>query len=167
MFKFSRRSLALLNGYHPKYGRMTAVHPDLRAVVELAIRYSAVDMTVLSSTLRTVEHQRDLVARGRSRTMNSRHLPQESGFVCAVDLGAYEGRNISWRPDVYFDLAEAVQRAARELNTPVEWGGCWADLNTDETVHALHARYVARKAERGRRPFFDGPHFQLPKRAYP
>ena len=71
------------------------------------------------------------------------------------------------RPDVYFDLAEAVQRAARELGTSVEWGGCWADLNTDETVHALHARYVARKAERRQRPFFDGPHFQLPKRTYP
>jgi len=166
MFKFSRRSLALLKGYHPRYGRMSPIHPDLRAVVELAIRYSSVDMTVLSSTLRTLEHQRALVAKGRSRTMNSRHLPQDDGYVHAVDLGAMEGRNISWRPDVYFDLAEAVQRAARELDVSVEWGGCWANLNTDETVHDLHARYVARKAAQGRRPFFDGPHFQLPIRAY-
>ena len=167
MFKFSRRSLSLLNGVHPKHGRMTAVHPDLAAVVRLAIEYTPVDMTVLSSTLRSVAEQRRLVDEGRSKTMNSRHLPQDNGFVCAVDLAALEGGTVSWRPDVYFDLAKAMQKACRELRTPVEWGGCWEDLSTSESVYELHARYVARKAAQGRRPFFDGPHFQLPKRVYP
>lgn len=166
MFKFSTRSLAVLNGHHPSLGAMAPVHPDLVAVVREAIKVSRVDMTVLSSTLRTEARQRELVAAGRSRTMRSLHLPQSSGFVHAVDLGLYEGGRVSWRPQGYFDIADAMQTAARDLNIPVTWGGCWAPLNAVGHVHdvdCLHAEYVARKAKAGARPFFDGPHFQLPR----
>lgn len=142
---------------------MTRVHPHLEKVTIAALDYSQVDLTVLSDTLRTEQKQAELVADGRSKTMASLHLPQASGFVHAVDIGALEGGTLSWRPDVYFDVARAMQHAARELKIPVTWGGCWADISGVKAIYQMHADYVARKAAQGRRPFFDGPHFQLPR----
>lgn len=162
VYHFSRRSLGILNGIHPKHGVMRPVYPPLAEAVRLAIQFSIVDMTVLSATLRTEEEQRTFVNEGRSKTMNSLHLPQADGFVHAVDIAALEGGTVSWRPDVYFDIAEAMQEAARELDLPIVWGGAWLPLNTyDDAVHDLHADYVQRKRREGKRPFFDGPHFQL------
>lgn len=161
LFKFSRRSLGILDGKHPKHGRMNPVYPPLADVIRLSIKYSVLDMTILNSTLRTYEEQEDFVAKGTSKTMDSLHLPQDDGYVHAVDVAAMERGTVSWRPEVYFDIADAVQEAARDLNVDVVWGGCWANLNTGTTVDELHARYVARKRTEGRRPFFDGPHFQI------
>lgn len=161
LYKFSRRSLGILNGKHPKHGRMSPVYPPLADVIRLSIEYSVLDMTILNSTLRTESEQREFVRKGTSKTMNSLHLPQEDGFVHAVDIGAMERGTVSWRPEVYFDIADAVQRASRELNVDVVWGGCWSRLNTNRSVDELYADYVARKRSQGRRPFFDGPHFQI------
>jgi len=142
---------------------MAPVHPVLAECAKLALTYSVVDLAILRDTLRTVEKQEQLVRAGLSKTMNSLHLPQASGYVHAVDIGVYEGRRLSWRQEAFFDVAEAMQAAARELDAPVTWGGCWAPLNGDKGAVELHAEYVARKARAGRRPFFDGPHFQLPR----
>jgi peptidoglycan L-alanyl-D-glutamate endopeptidase CwlK len=49
------------------------VHPDLVRVVERAIQITTRDFPVQEG-LRTRERQAALVARGASRTMNSRHL---------------------------------------------------------------------------------------------
>jgi len=161
VYHFSRRSLRILEGIHPKHGVMSPVYPPLAEAVRLCIQFSRVDITVLSATLRTEEEQRTFVREGRSKTMSSLHLPQADGFVHAVDLAALEGGTVSWRPDVYFDLAEAMQTAARELDLPIVWGGAWAKINGSRDIDELHADYVARKRSEGRRPFFDGPHFQL------
>lgn len=161
VYHYSRRSLGILKGIHPKHGVMSPVYPPLADCVRLAIQFSIVDITILSATLRTIEEQQTFVDEGRSKTMDSLHLPQEDGFVHAVDIAALEGGTVSWRPDVYFDIAEAMQEAARELDLPVVWGGAWAKLNGNRSVDEIHADYVARKRSQGRRPFFDGPHFEL------
>lgn len=167
LYKFSRRSLKILEGFHPEHGFMAPVVPPLANVVRRAIDYSVLDMTILKDTLRTEAEQAEFVRKRTSKTMDSLHLVQADGFVHATDIGALEHNRLSWRPDVYFDIAEAMQLAARELDVDVIWGGCWRNINTDRDIAELHAEYIAEVASRPLRngkkqkPFFDGPHFEL------
>lgn len=107
MYKLGTRSLERLQG----------VHPDLVAVVKLAIQKTEIDFTVLEG-LRTKERQVQLVASGASRTMNSRHLTGH-----AVDLGAMLNGKVEWSWPLYDKIAKAMKEAAAELEIPVEWGG--------------------------------------------
>lgn len=125
-FKLSQRSLNNLKG----------VHPDLVAVVHRAIAITPVDFTVTEG-LRTVERQKQLVATGASKTMNSRHLTGH-----AVDLAAWVGGGIRWDWPLYDVLAVAMKKAAQELEIPIIWGGDWVT-------------------------FRDGPHFELDRKVYP
>ena len=125
-FKFSQRSENNLKG----------VNPDLVKIVRRALQLSPVDFGITEG-LRTVERQRQLVAAGKSQTMNSRHI---SGH--AVDVFAYPTSAGSWEWEYYEQIATAFKQAAKELNIPVEWGGDWKTLK-------------------------DGPHFQLPHAKYP
>ena len=125
-FKLSRRSLE----------RMQGVHPDLVKVVLLAIQLTEVDFGVTEG-LRTIEKQREYVAKGASKTMNSRHLTGH-----AVDLVAYIGSEVRWDWPLYHKIADAMKRAANSLNVPIIWGGDW-------------------------RSFRDGPHFELDRKVYP
>jgi peptidoglycan LD-endopeptidase CwlK len=78
--RFSNRSLNNLKG----------IHPDLRRVIDRALQDSPLDFVVIEG-LRTLERQRQLVAAGASRTMNSRHLTGH-----AVDLMPMTARTSSW-----------------------------------------------------------------------
>lgn len=116
--------------------RLKGVHPDLVAVVKRAIEISSVDFTVLEG-IRTVSRQRELVAKGASTTMNSRHLTGH-----AVDLGAWVDGTVRWDWPLYHKIAAAMKQAAKEEGVIMEWGGDWAS-------------------------FPDGPHFQLNWEEYP
>lgn len=127
-FQLSQRSLT----------RLVGVHPDLVAVVKLAIQRTAVDFTVVEG-VRTVEQQREYFARGASKTMASYHLPQADGLGHAVDLAPLVGGGIPWSDwQAFADLAAVVKACAAERGVPVEWGGDW-------------------------KTFKDGPHFQIPR----
>ena len=106
---------------HQKLGTVEPiiVHPDLVAVVRLAIKLTKVDFTVLE-TLRTKERQSLLVSSGASWTMDSRHLTGH-----AVDLGAWVGGEISWHWRHYDFIGNAMKKAANEIDVPIEWGGDW------------------------------------------
>jgi len=108
LFKLSQRSIDRLNG----------VHPDLASVVKLAIERSEVDFMVTEG-LRSKERQKELVAAGASKTMNSRHITGH-----AVDLAAYVN-GIRWDWPLYEKIAKAMKQAAYELNIKIEWGGDW------------------------------------------
>lgn len=108
MFKLSQRSIDRLKG----------VHPDLVSVVKLAIERSDVDFMVTEG-LRSKERQKELVAAGASKTMNSRHITGH-----AVDLAAYVN-GIRWDWPLYEKIAKAMKHAAYELNIKIEWGGDW------------------------------------------
>lgn len=125
-FKLGPRSLLNLRG----------VHPDLVRVVKRAISMSPLDFTVIEG-LRSVARQKELFAKGATKTMRSRHI---HGF--AVDIAPYVGGSIRWDWPLYDQLAKVMKEAAKLENVSIEWGGDWAS-------------------------FKDGPHWQLPHSKYP
>jgi peptidoglycan L-alanyl-D-glutamate endopeptidase CwlK len=153
MFKLSQRSLNKLDG----------VHPDLVAVVKRAIELTDVDFGVTYG-VRTVEEQEKLVASGRSQTMKSKHLIQDTGYSHAVDLVAYDGSDAVWEINVYDNICDAMARAADELEVPVKWGAAWSEgdirFYEDTAEDAMNA-YIDLRRSQGRRPFIDGPHFEM------
>lgn len=95
---------------------LTGVHPDLVAVVKLAITLTEQDFSV-GEGLRSVERQETLVAAGKSTTMNSRHITGH-----AVDLFPYP---VSWDWKYFHPIADAMKQAAQTLNIDLQWGGDW------------------------------------------
>ena len=102
-FKLSTRSKNKLKG----------VHPDMVAVVERAIELTDVDFGVTYG-VRSLAEQENLVASGRSQTMKSKHLIQDSGYSHAVDVVAYDGSDVVWEINVYDDICDAFKQAAIE-----------------------------------------------------
>lgn len=148
MFKLSQRSLDRLKGVDPK----------LVAVVQRAIQLTTVDFGVTEG-LRTAETQKRLVAAGRSQTTNSKHLTGD-----AVDLVAFVDGEISWELNLYDNIADAMKKAAVELKVPLRWGAAWnvPDITKwNGTMEAAMMHYVDTRRKQGRRPFIDGPHFEL------
>lgn len=123
----NQRSLAALNG----------VHPDLARVVFRAAEIATDDDFIVTEGLRTIERQRQLVAKGASQTMSSRHITGH-----AVDLASVVDGEVRWDWPLYSRLAALMKEAACIEAVPIEWGGDWLK-------------------------FKDGPHFQLPRKAYP
>ena len=143
-FRLSSRSLARLDG----------VHPDLIKIVKRAIQITDVDFGITEG-LRTKERQKELVAKGASQTMNSRHLTGHAVDLWPLDpvtgkalpsdaafpRGSAEAKAASAR--LWSDLrkiAAVVKAVARDRGVLIEWGGDWG---------------------------WDAPHFQLPRKAYP
>ena len=152
-FTLSSRSLSKLEG----------VHESLVNIVKEAIQVTKVDFGVICGT-RTKAEQAELVKRGASKTMNSRHLPQEStGKSHAVDLMAYIGSRASWELNLYDDIADAMRVGAVIEGVDVTWGGAWhKTLNDwDGSAHDLMNEYIDLRRSQGRKPFIDGPHFQI------
>lgn len=148
-FALSQRSLMNLSG----------VQPALVAVVKRAIQITKVDFGVIEG-LRTEARQQELVNSGASQTMNSRHLTGH-----AVDLMAYIGDRASWELNLYDDIADAMKQAATELGTPIKWGGAWTVQDIRKwhgTMASAMNSYIDERRKAGRRPFIDGPHFELP-----
>ena len=96
--------------------RLSGVHPDLVAVVKRAIEITEQDFSVIEG-IRHIERQRQLVAKGKSTTMNSRHLTGH-----AVDLVPYP---VSWDWEYFYPIADAMKTAAKDLDVDLEWGGDW------------------------------------------
>jgi len=122
--------------------RLQGVHPDLVAVITKA---RASSQFVVLEGLRTKERQAQLLAKGASTTMNSRHITGH-----AVDIapwmddgdGVVENGEIRWDWPLYHPMAAAVKKAAADLNVKIVWGGDW-------------------------KSFKDGPHFELDRKFYP
>jgi len=147
-FKLSARSEAKLEGLDPR----------LVAVVKSAIHKTKIDFGVICG-MRTLEEQTKLVSAGASQTMKSKHL---QGY--AVDLMAYIGSRGSWELNLYDDIADAMAEAAREIDVPIRWGAAWNVSNiaqfTGDMEDAMN-HYIDERRSQNRRPFIDGPHFEL------
>ena len=152
-FKLSTRSKNKLKG----------VHPDMVAVVERAIELTKVDFGVTYG-VRSLAEQEKLVASGRSQTMKSKHLIQDSGYSHAVDVVAYDGSDVVWEINVYDDICDAFKQAAIEKGVAVKWGAAWSegDIRSYEgTAEDAMNAYIDLRRGQGRRPFIDGQHFEL------
>lgn len=125
--RFSQRSLS----------RLSTCDERLERVACLALKYSPYDFGITEG-VRTIERQKELVSQGKSKTMNSRHLPNDNGDSEALDFAVYVNGSITWDIGYYRKVAQAFFRAAIELGIQIEWGGLW-------------------------RTFVDGPHIQLLK----
>jgi peptidoglycan L-alanyl-D-glutamate endopeptidase CwlK len=119
-FDLNQRSLNNLKG----------VNPDMVAIVHRAAELSPVYF-VVTEGLRTVKRQAELVAKGASRTMNSKHLTGR-----AVDVAAFPDGKLSWEFRYYKTISQAFKQAANELGVKIRWGGDW-------------------------KSFVDSPHFEL------
>lgn len=147
-FKLSQRSLDKLEG----------VDERLVAVVKRAIGETKVDFGVICG-LRTIEEQRELVAKGASQTMKSKHI---DGL--AVDLMAYVGSRGSWELNLYDDIGDAMILAAKDVGVPLRWGAAWHVNDVREwkgTCEDLMNSYVDLRRSQGRRPFIDAPHWEI------
>lgn len=123
--KFSRSSMAKLN----------TCHPDLKKVAVRALELSPYDFGITEG-VRTIERQKELVASGASKTMNSRHIENADGVSEALDIAIYLDSGLTWEIGYYRKVAQSFFTAAIELGIQIEWGGLW-------------------------RTFVDGVHFEL------
>lgn len=124
-------------------------HPDLQKLMTAAREEKIFDII---ESVRSIERQREMVKKGLSKTMNSRHLASADGKSRAVDIWPIDPETqkrvtskdpkeldrLLWK--YLREIADVVKRKSRELNIPVEWGGDWG---------------------------WDAPHFQLPRSVYP
>ena len=148
MFRLSKRSQDNLVG----------VRAPLVAVVRRAITLTKVDFAVVEG-FRSPARQRELVVKGASQTMDSKHLTGE-----AVDLVAFLGSRISWELALYDEIADAMRVAARDENVGIRWGAAWniPDIRRwTGTMEAAMNFYVDARRKLGKRPFIDAPHFEL------
>lgn len=124
--QYSARSLKNLNG----------IHPDLRRVIDRALQDSSLDFVVIEG-LRTRTRQRQLVASGASKTLDSRHITGHA--VDLVPIGPNGKAAFDW--PLYDRLGPAVKAAAKVEGVALDWGGDWTS-------------------------FKDGPHFELDRKVY-
>lgn len=148
MFKLSKKS----------YNNLIGVDSRLISCVEGAIKLTSVDFYV-NEGLRTLARQRQLVAKGASKTMNSYHITGH-----AVDLVALIDGRISWEEELYYPIAEAMITAAEELGTQLTWGAAWNIPNITQwngTARDAVKFYTTERYNLHKKPFLDFPHFQI------
>ena len=138
--------------------RLIGINFKLKEVVSLAITYTKIDFGVIEG-VRTVAQQKALVESGASQTMDSKHLKGR-----AVDLMAYVDGRGCWELNVYDNIADAMKRAAIEIDVAVRWGAAWTVTDIREwngTMEEAMNSYIDTRRGQGRRPFIDAPHFEL------
>lgn len=146
-YKLGKGSLSKLQG----------VDERLVTVVKYAIGVTKQDFSVICG-MRTFSEQQELVRKGASQTMKSKHLDGN-----AVDLMAYcnGGR---WELNLYDEIADAMKEGAASCDVKLRWGAAWTidDIGAFEgTAENAMNSYIDTRRSQSRRPFIDAPHFEL------
>jgi peptidoglycan L-alanyl-D-glutamate endopeptidase CwlK len=113
--------------------RLRGVDTRLRNVLNEVVKFY--DITILEG-MRTEDRQRELVAKGASQTMKSKHIEGK-----AVDIAPYPVPD--WKnKDQFVFMAGRVMQEADNQKVPVRWGGNWdrdnevvTDQKFDDLVH--------------------------------
>lgn len=130
--------------------RLATVHPVLAELVRQSERW--VPLMVVEGA-RSLAKQKEYFAKGKSRTMNSRHLPKAAAGVPEpvshavdlaplVDLDRDGDLDLSWNAADFKPLAAIMKDEARKAGVAIVWGGDW-------------------------KGFVDMPHFELDRKVYP
>ena len=124
--------------------RLKGVHPSLVMVVKKCAEITNIEF-IVTEGLRTLEKQKEYLAKGTTTTLNSKHLTGH-----AVDLAVWFDKNhdrvvgvdeLSWKFEYYKQLADNMKKAAALVGVAIEWGGDW-------------------------KSFKDGPHYQIDPNKY-
>lgn len=156
-FQFSSASLA----------NLIQVKPELVQLAQIAITSSSQDFAVTCG-VRSVEAEREAVACGHSKTMNSKHIIQPDGFSHAIDCVPYQG-TLTWDWNLIYPIVRAFHTTSLMLGIAphIRWGGAWDRTMDDFTpgtdwakvTESYKERYLA--ADPGHHTaFVDGPHFE-------
>ena len=100
MFKLSKKSKE----------RYDTLHPDLQLVLDYML--DIVDFSIIEG-VRTVEKQKQYVRQGVSKTMNSKHLPNEDGLSEAVDIFPYP--NGDWNDMSRFTYYQGIAKGIAHM----------------------------------------------------
>lgn len=138
-YSFSQKSLDRLDG----------VHPQLVQIVHDAMAMQVMDFSV-NEGVRTLARQKQLVAEGKSRTLDSKHIIQDDGYGHAVDLypspinmaAVHKG---DAREIFRFGILSGLMLSAAKRRGIIVVNGADWDGDGQTLDHT----------------FFDAPHFQL------
>lgn len=111
--------------------QLKGVHPSLVRVVSDFAEGSALHKFIITDGLRTMKEQAELVTRGASHTLQSKHL-----LGRAIDVAVVVNGKVRWEFPLYTALAKDLLTFAAARGVPLVWGGSWKKLH-------------------------DGPHFEL------
>lgn len=114
---------------------VATVDPLLQKVIELARTLSPVGFNIVEGA-RSIERQKEMVASGKSMTMNSNHLTGSAFDFVAVDANGKR----TYDEALMRTVADAFKAAAKQLGLGVNWGGDWQKFK--DTPHVeLQSQY--------------------------
>lgn len=99
--------------------RLAGCHPELIRICRHAAEEAPLPFIVFEG-LRSVARQRELVAKGVSKTYNSRHLTGH-----AVDIVPVVHSRPIWNWDAMHILAPHIKAIAAHHHVRLDWGGDW------------------------------------------
>jgi peptidoglycan L-alanyl-D-glutamate endopeptidase CwlK len=111
----------------PRFGtesnnKLVTCHPMLQRLFSEVVKYF--DCTILEGH-RSLKRQKELIAQGKSKTMNSKHCTVPS---LAADVAPYP---IDWNDlQRFYFFAGVVKGIATQLGITIRWGGDW-DSDTE------------------------------------
>lgn len=150
----------------------TRSHKELKGVHPTLVNFVS-DMSqsftfVVTDGLRTIQEQAELVTKGASQVLNSKHLIQKDGYGHAVDITLFLNGKPRWELPLYYRLALEAQEYCRDHRLGIRWGGCWVNLRdheprweTTRDVEISVAKYSKSKKAVGKPPLIDAVHFEL------
>jgi peptidoglycan LD-endopeptidase CwlK len=133
--------------------KLDTVHPKLRLLIQAVMDEQVEDFMVIEG-VRTLERQKELLAKGVTRTLASKHLPDNMGYSRAIDIAPIP---LDFSDKQAFKrLIKRVKAKAKELNIRIRSGSDW-DMNDVVDEEELK-NYIAKFK---RRPLVDYPHLEL------
>lgn len=101
--------------------RLLGVNPKLAALISLFAEHPDHGIAfIVTEGVRSLERQKELVAAGASRTLNSKHLTGR-----AVDIAIYVGSELKWTTHLYQKFGKAFKLFAESRGVGIVWGGDW------------------------------------------
>ena len=113
-FYFSKRSEMFLSD----------VNPSLKNIAKEALKITRIDFAIISGK-RTIKEQKELVKKGKSKTLNSRHLSGNAIDIAPIDPKTKKG---NFDRTLALEIATAFYQAAQNQNIKIEWGGTWKNF---------------------------------------
>ena len=106
----------------PKFGqrsmrRLKGVDARLVSVLKEVVKHY--DITILEG-MRTKDRQKELVAKGASKTMKSKHIEGKAVDCAPYPLPKWEDVN------EFIFMAGRICQEADRLGVPIRWGGDWS-----------------------------------------